>query len=359
MSLARWIFLRWRRATDFNLQAAAGYLVDSGFVSAHPEIFNPQNIPQTLSGEPFYDAPGRWIGSVVSSFGIVYNTDSLARLGIKQPPTRWGRSWRAGIFSRDRARQSNAKQFGQQIVRDAHSAADASRAVETRRTDNGGPLSPDQEMEGRARGLDAGHATPHAWIGANARYFTNASTKIAIDVGAGESGGRYGHRLLRPLSKRVGGERPTAHRTCNMSTPRAARPSASIRSAFFAARPTRTCAREFIAFVMSIEGQEAVELESRRARRSSALCSFAGSRAAAALRAGVQAAAQRSRRSIHTNSAKTFTYHEKWSAPLFRSIALHLSRRCASTRIDELTEAWQALIAAGLSARGAGWLSRK
>jgi hypothetical protein len=29
-------------AYDFQSQAAAGYLVDSGFVSAHPEIFNPE-----------------------------------------------------------------------------------------------------------------------------------------------------------------------------------------------------------------------------------------------------------------------------------------------------------------------------
>ena len=39
---------------------------------------------------------------------------------------------------------------------------------------------------GRARGLDAGHAVVDV-IGANARYFTNTSTKIAIDVGAGEA----------------------------------------------------------------------------------------------------------------------------------------------------------------------------
>jgi hypothetical protein len=44
--------------------------------------------------------------------------------------------------------------------------------------------------------------------------------------------------------------------------------------------------------------------------------------------------------------AKTFTYHEKWSAPLFRSIAFTFRVMCIDTH-DELKEAWSALIAAG------------
>ena len=44
--------------------------------------------------------------------------------------------------------------------------------------------------------------------------------------------------------------------------------------------------------------------------------------------------------------AKTFTYHEKWSAPLFRSIAFIFRVMCIDTH-DELAESWQALIAAG------------
>jgi iron(III) transport system substrate-binding protein len=67
-------------AYDFQQQAKAGRLVDCGFIAVHPELFGdgPGKIPQTLSGEPYWDPEGRWIGNVVSSFGICYNTDSLA-----------------------------------------------------------------------------------------------------------------------------------------------------------------------------------------------------------------------------------------------------------------------------------------
>jgi iron(III) transport system substrate-binding protein len=45
--------------------------------------------------------------------------------------------------------------------------------------------------------------------------------------------------------------------------------------------------------------------------------------------------------------AKTFTYHEKWTAPLFRPIGFIFRVMCIDTH-DELTEAWHALNQAGL-----------
>ena len=46
---------------DFIFQAAAGRLVDSGFIASHPEHFGdgPTQIPQSLGGEPFW-AVGIW-----------------------------------------------------------------------------------------------------------------------------------------------------------------------------------------------------------------------------------------------------------------------------------------------------------
>src|SRR5215207_7910450 len=64
-------------AYDFEQQARAGRLVDSGFIKAHPELFNDAVIPQTVSGEQFWDPQGRWIGTVISSFGICFNPDAL------------------------------------------------------------------------------------------------------------------------------------------------------------------------------------------------------------------------------------------------------------------------------------------
>ena len=76
-------------AYDFVQQAQAGRLVDSGVIAARPEWFTDAIIPQKVSGEPFWDPQGLWIGTVVSSFGICYNTDSLARLGVKEVPATW------------------------------------------------------------------------------------------------------------------------------------------------------------------------------------------------------------------------------------------------------------------------------
>ncbi len=43
--------------------------------------------------------------------------------------------------------------------------------------------------------------------------------------------------------------------------------------------------------------------------------------------------------------ARGFTYHEEWTAPLFRAISLIIRTMCIDSH-DELREAWSALIAA-------------
>src|SRR6185312_9266034 len=68
-------------STEHARQADAGRLVDSGFVTAHPELFGPKAIPQSVGDQPFWDAQGRWIGTCLSTFGICFNRDLLGRLG--------------------------------------------------------------------------------------------------------------------------------------------------------------------------------------------------------------------------------------------------------------------------------------
>ncbi len=76
-------------AYDFILQAKAGRLVPSRVIQNHPDWFNDDTIPASVSGEPFYAADGSWIGNCLSSFGICYNTDSLERLGVEELPAGW------------------------------------------------------------------------------------------------------------------------------------------------------------------------------------------------------------------------------------------------------------------------------
>ncbi len=74
---------------DFVRQAQAGRIVDSGIVRRFPEWFNDDVIPRHFAGEEYWDADGRWVGTVLSSYGIIFNRDSLARLGIESVPRQW------------------------------------------------------------------------------------------------------------------------------------------------------------------------------------------------------------------------------------------------------------------------------
>ena len=328
-------------AYDFQTQAAAGYLVDSGFVSAHPEIFNPDVVPQTLGGEPFYDAEGRWIGNVVSSFGIVYNIDSLARLGIKQPPTRWDDLGEPEYFHEialaNPTQSSSVNKSFEMLIQQQ-----MLRAVETRRTENGGSVSQDQEMEAVSAGWTQAMRLLMR-IGANARYFTNASTKIAIDVGAGEAAAGmtidfYGRFQSESVAKSDGSSH-VQYVNAVGGTSVGVDPIGLFRGA-----PNADVAREFIAFVMSIEGQKLWNWK---------VGASGGPQRYALRRLPVlpqlyapEFKPLRSDPLVNPYElAKTFTYHEKWSAPLFRSVAFIFRVMCIDTH-HELTEAWQALITA-------------
>ena len=319
-------------AIDFQSQAAAGYLVDSGFVAAHPEIFNDANIPQTLSGERFYDPQGLWIGNVVSSFGIVYNTDSLARLGIAQPPTRWDDL-------------GDPAYFHEIALANPTQSSSVNKSFE---------MLIQQQMLGEvARGGPEAEAVRAGWakamrllmrIGANARYFTNASTKISIDVGAGEAAAGmtidfYG-RFQSEAVRKPDGSSHVQYVNAVGGTSVGVDPIGLFRGA-----PNADVAKEFIAFVMSPEGQrlwnwkvgEPGGPQRYALRRLPILPKLYAS----------EFKPLRSDPEVNPYElAKTFTYHEKWSAPLFRSIAFIFRVMCIDTH-DELVEAWSALIAAG------------
>jgi ABC-type Fe3+ transport system substrate-binding protein len=74
---------------EIEQQAKAGRLASSDVIKNRPDWFKEDSIPQSVSGESFYDPHALWIGACLSSFGICYNVDSLERLGVREIPASW------------------------------------------------------------------------------------------------------------------------------------------------------------------------------------------------------------------------------------------------------------------------------
>lgn len=248
---------------DFSLQAAKGALVDAGIQDLYPDWFTesglpgalPAGIPQTMAGEQFYDEAGRWYGSVLSSYGIIYNRDSLKKLGIETEPRQW-------------ADLTDPRYFGQIAVCDPTKSGSMTQAFE---------MILQQQMQHRLRFLqssglkdEAGtvdieqRAVEEGWmygmrliqkIAANARYFTDTSQKPNIDVGMGDCAAGmsidfYGRFQQENILDRSGDPRFGFHTPAGGSTV-SADPLGLLRGA----QNTAT-ARLFIEFVLSLEGQK-------------------------------------------------------------------------------------------------------
>jgi iron(III) transport system substrate-binding protein len=342
-------------AYDFEQQARAGRLIDSGFIQAHPELFNDQVIPQKVSGEPFWDPKGRWMGSVISSFGICYNPDALARLGITQPPERWAdlvdpRYTRHIALANPTQSGSVNKSFEMLIQQQMQEAGEArikgkmEKLYETGQTVNARlSLTPDEEKEAVAEGWTRAQRMLMK-IGANARYFTDSSTKIALDVEAGEAAAGmtidfYGRFQSEAVRKPDGTSR-LQYVNAAGGTSVGVDPIGLFRGA-----PNADVARDFIAFVFSVDGQKLWNWK---------VGAPGGPKRYALRRLPVLPALYapnfqpfRSDPEVQPYElGRTFIYHDQWTGPLFRPIAFIFRVMCIDTH-DELTTAWEALRKAG------------
>ncbi|RYD77241.1 MAG: extracellular solute-binding protein, partial [Verrucomicrobiaceae bacterium] len=172
-------------AFDYQRQAAAGRLVSSGFVEEHPETFNDRVIPQSLGGETFWDKDGLWIGACLGAFGICSNRDALERIGLTEPPVRWTEladpRYLHEIALANPTQSSSVNKAFEMLIQQQ-----MRNAVTLTKRKAGGSLTPEQEAEAVRGGWTAAMQLLQK-IGANARYFTDSSTKIALDVAAGEA----------------------------------------------------------------------------------------------------------------------------------------------------------------------------
>ena len=314
---------------DFKKVAASGLLVDCGYVSAHPELFGKgKPIPPFVGGEQFYDEKGRWLGTTMGAFGIASNLDQLARLGLPLPD-QWD----------DLA---DPRFFRGLALANPIQSGSANKAFEML-------IQQQMNLVAAEPGTDEQHIVTEGWaramrllqrIGANARYFTESSSKIALDVEAGEAAAGmtidfYG-RFQSESVRRPDGTSRIAYVDAKGGTSYGVDPIGILRGA-----PHPQLAREFVKFVMT-DGQKIWGFKAgvnggpklHSLRRLPLLPQF-------------YTAEYRALRSdpdvMPYEAAKTFSYDVKRTGPLFATIAFVIRVMCIDTH-QELTRAWQALI---------------
>jgi len=238
---------------DFIRQAQAGRLVDSGLLKLHPEWFTDEVIPHDFAGEEYWDKKGLWIGTVLSSYGLLYNKDSLRRLGVQEAPRQWtdlkNPQLRGEIALANPTKSSSIAKVFENIIQQQMQRR--LRALQ------------ESEPKGDAHALEA-KAVREGWleglkllqlIGANARYFTDTSQKPPIDVSQGDSAvglciDFYGRQQAEAVLRRGDSNR------LSYVAPRGGSVSSVDPVALLRGAPHREVAVAFIEYVLSMDGQK-------------------------------------------------------------------------------------------------------
>ena len=332
---------------DFIRQANAGRLVDSGVMKLHPEWFRDDIIPQSFTGEPYWDKQGRWIGDVLSSYGMIYNRDSLKRLGIEQEPRAWddlaNPRLQGEVALCDPTKSSSIAKAFENVIQQHIYRQWARLAKETGRDRK--DLEAEAVVAGWASGLRLLQLA-----GANARYFTDTSQKPSIDVIQGNSAigmciDFYGRGAFQGTARRVDGSPGRiGYYSPPDGTVLSPDPIAVLRGA-----PHPDVALAFMEYALSMDGQklwnfktgvtggtDRYELRRLPIRRDFYTAEF-----------------DKYRSDPDVNpyaGANPLVYNGAWTGgDNFRAMAFIIRVMCLDTH-TELVEAWKEIIGAGMPA---------
>jgi ABC-type Fe3+ transport system substrate-binding protein len=330
---------------DFIRQADAGRLVPSQLLRAHPEWFGDAVIPQTYSGEVYWDRQGLWFGNVLSTYGILYNRDSIARLGIARPPVRWDDLKDPRLVAElglaDPTKSSSiAKAFENLIQQKIQGRLGALRQAA------GGQASKDTEAQAVREGWVAGLQLIQL-IGANARYFTDSSQKPPIDVSQGDCAAGIAIDFYGRAQAEVTEERGTGRPRLVFVTPRGGSVASVDPIAVLRGAPNREVAEAFLEYTLTMDGQK--------------LWNFKPGTPGGTERFALRRMPLRKDFYIHDEwkqyrsdpDASPFddedhlVYRPEWTSGFFREMAFVIRIMCLDTH-DELTAAWREIIKAGM-----------
>ncbi|MFC5456945.1 ABC transporter substrate-binding protein [Prosthecobacter fluviatilis] len=342
-------------AYDFEQQARMGTLVAgdgektglSALAKQHPAWFSDAGIPEKLSGEPFRDPQHRWCGACLSSSGIVFNRDVLRRLGIAEDPATWADladpSYYGQIALSDPGKSGSVTKALEMIIQQEMQKAHA-RLLALPKS----KLTPEQiEAQAVAEGWNEGLRLILR-ISANARYFTDFSTKIPLEVAKGDAAagmcidfyGRSAEEDVRRAdgTSRVGFIAPLGGTSVSVD------PIGLLRGA-----PDAELATAFMEFVLGDAGQK---LWSYRVGEPG------GPREHALRRLPVRhdlytpenIARMSDGKEAPFEKAQAFTYHPERTAALFNTIRFLVRVICVDSHA-ELHAAWKTLIDHGMPER--------
>jgi iron(III) transport system substrate-binding protein len=331
---------------DFVREAQAGRIVDSGVLARHPEWFTESVIPRFFAGEEYWDQQGRWIGTVLSCYGILCNKEALARLGVKEPPRQWedlqDPRLRGAVALSDPTKSSSMAKAFENVIQ---------QQMQERLLDL-------MVKADRISGLDEKAAVAKAvregWIeglrcvqliSANARYFTDSSQKIPIDVADGNCAvgmciDFYGRQEAEAVRRRGGSDRLEFVSPAG-GTVGSVDPIALLRGA-----KNREVARAFIDWVVSMDAQK---LWNFRPGTPGGTDRYVLRR----LPVRRDYYAQEDWKPFRSDpEVSPFTeknqliYHVEWTGGLFRELAFIVRVMCQDAH-PELVDAWRAVVAAG------------
>ncbi len=332
---------------DFDKQAKAGRIVDSGILKKHPQWFTDDVIPRTYAGEEYWDKEGRWVGCVLSAYGIIFNRDSLRRLGIEHEPAQWSDLQNPALIGEvalcDPTKSGSIAKAFENVIQQQ---MQRSLAALVRANPAGDPKAREAQAvrEGWIEGLRLMQI-----VGANARYFTDTSQKPPIDVAAGNCAvgmcidfyGRQQEEAVRrrDASERIGYVSPVGGSVSSVD------PIALLRGA-----KNREPAIAFIEYVLSTEGQELWNLkpgtpggpERFALRRLPLRKDFYADTSLRPLRSDPDA--------MPFTQTDQLIYRTEWTGGVFREMAFIIRVMCQDTH-EELTRAWRAINAAPVTAR--------
>jgi len=324
---------------DHNRQAQIGNTVANKLFEKHPDWFGDGGIPEILSGERYWDSEGRWIGSVLSSYGMIYNLDSLDRLGIDAPPQHW---WDL----------EDPRLFGEVAVCDPTKSGSITQAFE---------MIIQQQIQiqldqFQSSGLTSAEAEPLAvragWesglrlirrISGNARYFTDSSMKPSIDVSLGQAAvgmtiDFYGKFQVESIDTRA------ASRRLGFVTPKGGSTISADPISLLRGAPNNELGEAFLEFVMSLDGQR---LWSFKANPHQEGAPHRFSLRRTAIRPDIYSPANMGLLSDPDyqpfERASEFSYHTEWTNPLFSEIRFLIRVMCLDLH-PELKAAWAALL---------------